>query len=233
MNYKKHYDLLIQKRLDNPIGKEEYSEWHHIVPRCMGGTNDKSNLVKLTAREHYVAHQLLFLEYRTSKLAHAWFNMIRKDPNQERFYTSRQHERAIQAHVDALSETMRGEGNHFYGRRHTQEAKDAVSRANKGRKRKKEDVEWFIENVAKVPRNEQWRKRISESTSGLVTLKSIKTGETVRVRKEELTDYDLSVWKNPASISQKRGKCMYCGKESVMGNIKRWHNENCKHKPSV
>jgi len=233
MNYKKHYDLLIQKRLDNPIGKEEYSEWHHIVPRCMGGTNDKSNLVKLTAREHYVAHQLLFLEYRTSKLAHAWFNMILKDPNQQRIYTSRQPERAVKAHADALSETMRGEGNHFYGRRHTQEAKDAVGRANRGRKRKKEDVEWFVKNVAKAPRNEQWKKRIGESTSGLVTLKSIKTGETVRVRKEELTDYDLSVWKNPASISQKRGKCMYCGKESVMGNIKRWHNENCKHKPSV
>ena len=232
MNYKKHYDLLIQKRLSNPLSKEEYGEWHHIVPRCMGGNNDKSNLVRLSAREHYVAHQLLFLEYRTSKLAHAWFNMIRKDPNQERIYTSRQHERAVKAHANALRKSMKGEGNHFYGRKHTQESKDAVGRANAGRKRKKEDVEWFVNNVAKAPRTKEWRKRISESTSGLVTIKSTETGKTVRVRKEELSNYDLNIWKNPAAVNQKRGKCVHCGKESVMGNIKRWHNENCKHKGS-
>lgn len=37
----------------------EYVERHHIVPRCMGGTNCKDNLVRLTPEEHYVAHQLL------------------------------------------------------------------------------------------------------------------------------------------------------------------------------
>ena len=36
-----------------------YYEKHHIVPRSMGGSNKKSNLVDLTAREHYVCHRLL------------------------------------------------------------------------------------------------------------------------------------------------------------------------------
>ena len=60
MNYQKIYDRLIQKRLDNLITKEQcYCETHHILPRCLGGSDDKSNLVNLTAREHFVAHKLL------------------------------------------------------------------------------------------------------------------------------------------------------------------------------
>ena len=37
----------------------EYKESHHILPRCMGGTDDPQNLVDLTPEEHYVCHLLL------------------------------------------------------------------------------------------------------------------------------------------------------------------------------
>lgn len=37
----------------------EYTEKHHIIPKSLGGTNDKNNLVLLTAREHFVCHILL------------------------------------------------------------------------------------------------------------------------------------------------------------------------------
>ena len=36
-----------------------YKETHHIIPRKLGGTNDISNLVKLTARKHFICHRLL------------------------------------------------------------------------------------------------------------------------------------------------------------------------------
>ena len=36
-----------------------YVERHHILPRALGGTDDSSNLVALTAREHFLAHMLL------------------------------------------------------------------------------------------------------------------------------------------------------------------------------
>lgn len=39
-----------------------YYEKHHILPRCMGGTNEKSNLILLTLGEHIQAHYLLALE---------------------------------------------------------------------------------------------------------------------------------------------------------------------------
>lgn len=36
---------------------------HHIVPRHMGGTDDPSNLVELTRKEHAMAHLKLYEEY--------------------------------------------------------------------------------------------------------------------------------------------------------------------------
>ena len=38
---------------------DTYTEKHHIIPRCLGGTNSHDNLVTLTAREHFVCHLLL------------------------------------------------------------------------------------------------------------------------------------------------------------------------------
>jgi len=61
MDYKRHYDLLIERARTRQL--TGYVERHHTVPRCMGGTDDKSNLVELTPEEHYVAHQLLVKMY--------------------------------------------------------------------------------------------------------------------------------------------------------------------------
>lgn len=61
MDYQKVYNALILKRTAKPLKKtkELYTELHHIVPRCLGGSDDKENLVRLTAREHFIAHRLL------------------------------------------------------------------------------------------------------------------------------------------------------------------------------
>jgi len=228
MNYLFHYNNLIKNRKENPLSNIEYGEHHHIIPRCMGGSDDKSNIVKLTAREHFIAHHLLFKAHRTAKLAHAWFMMLRFDPNQKRYFTSRQKEAAANAHSGALKETMKGSGNHFYGKSHTEESKLKVSLANKGRKKTKEEIENWVEKVAKQPKSKEHREKIGRP--GLVLLKNKLTNESIRIPKEMLINYDLNIWLNPAKISQKRETCKYCNIESVSGNIKRWHNENCKHK---
>lgn len=46
---------------------DDYSERHHILPRCMGGSNAKDNMVRLLPEEHYVAHQLLVKIYPHKK----------------------------------------------------------------------------------------------------------------------------------------------------------------------
>ena len=226
MNYKKHYDLLIKKRKNNP--PEGYGENHHIVPRCAGGDNTKDNIVKLTAREHYIAHALLFKHYRSSKLAHAWFSMLRISENQERHFTSRQYESAKNAHVSALRENMKGDRNPFYGKTHTQETIEKIKKANREYTKTKEQIDNWIEKVAKKPASDKQKKILSENSKGKIMLKNIHTGECVKIDRNEISEYDSKIWKNPAAISQRRDTCIYCGKESVAGNIKRWHNENCK-----
>src|SRR5580704_18811987 len=61
MNYATHYKRLIDRARIRVL--DTYTERHHVVPRCMGGGNDRDNIVRLTPEEHYVAHQLLVKLY--------------------------------------------------------------------------------------------------------------------------------------------------------------------------
>lgn len=58
MNYLNIYDRLIK----NAMGRkplEVFVERHHILPKCLGGSNATDNLVDLTPKEHRLAHKLL------------------------------------------------------------------------------------------------------------------------------------------------------------------------------
>lgn len=75
MNYERIYSSLIERARNRSL--TGYIERHHIIPRCMGG-KDENNIVKLTAREHYVAHILLARIHKHPGLIHAAFRMGRK-----------------------------------------------------------------------------------------------------------------------------------------------------------
>lgn len=62
MDYKKIYDQLVEKcrvRGLNRGSVDYYTEIHHILPKCLGGSDEEYNLVMFTAKEHYIAHLLL------------------------------------------------------------------------------------------------------------------------------------------------------------------------------
>jgi len=70
MNYQKIYDnLVLKSQFENrkKIKGGVYYENHHIIPRCLNGSDEKENLVLLTAREHFVAHKLLVEIYPKNK----------------------------------------------------------------------------------------------------------------------------------------------------------------------
>jgi hypothetical protein len=57
MNYSAIYERLVQRARERTL--EGYKERHHVVPRCLGGSDDPNNLVDLTGPEHAIAHMLL------------------------------------------------------------------------------------------------------------------------------------------------------------------------------
>ena len=55
--YTKWYYSIIKSAKANPF--DGYTEKHHIIPKCLGGTDEVDNLVVLSARQHFICHWLL------------------------------------------------------------------------------------------------------------------------------------------------------------------------------
>ena len=71
MNYKRLYFTIVRNRINNPLPTEEYSEVHHIKPRSFWNLSQQNNnpdnaknLVRLSAREHFIVHFLLYKIYK-------------------------------------------------------------------------------------------------------------------------------------------------------------------------
>lgn len=151
MNYQRIYNNIINRAKDRII--TGYFEIHHIMPKCLGGSDDESNLVKLTASEHFICHQLLVKMYPNNhKLIHAARMMC----------VNNKHQR-------------NRSNNKFYS--------------------------WLRERNQKIQKG----KLVSKSTR-------IKMSNAVK--------------------NKKRISCKYCGKTGLVGNINRWHNDNCKLSPT-
>lgn len=73
MNYQRIHDAIIDRARNRTL--LGYRERHHVIPRCMGGTDDNDNLVELTSREHFIVHLLLAEIHNIPKLWRA-VNML-------------------------------------------------------------------------------------------------------------------------------------------------------------
>jgi hypothetical protein len=78
-HYKLKYDNFIAKIQKRGVTNETYKEVHHIIPKCLGGGNQKENLITLSLREHYLAHLLLAKAYETRNLVSAFVQMDNKN----------------------------------------------------------------------------------------------------------------------------------------------------------
>lgn len=121
MNYQAAYDRLISYRREHPA--QGYIERHHIIMRSMGGSNESTNLVVLTGREHWIAHLLLHKIHRNSCAAYACHMMAMRCEERGIPYVrnSRMYERIRKecAKLTGIrnSNTHVGEGNSQYGTR--------------------------------------------------------------------------------------------------------------------
>ena len=74
MNHIKIYESIItnaklanREKLAKINKNYVYYENHHILPRCVGGGEEKENKVLLTAKEHFIVHKLLIYIYPNSR----------------------------------------------------------------------------------------------------------------------------------------------------------------------
>lgn len=122
MNYQKIYDSLILKRKSSPPKNGEYSEKHHIKPRCIGGDDSKENIVSLTAREHFIAHYLLAKIYGGSLWVPVYL-MSNAKSNSAKGYAgkSKTYEILKAKYIEWAKTANKGIGNPFHGRKHSKE----------------------------------------------------------------------------------------------------------------
>jgi len=230
MDYKKHYDLLIYKALTKP--HNGYTEIHHIKPKCIGGDNSKTNLVRLSAKQHFVAHHLLFKIHGGAKLANAWYAMCRVGRGQEeRLINARLFERVRVKRAEQLSAASRGECNHFFGKKHSVESRAKMSVAQKTLRlweKRSEAHKLALLSSQRLPKSEEHKAKIGRK--GLIRLQNINTGIIIRV---DPTDprAKSDEWINPRKLTpETKHKCAHCDIVTTNCNLKRWHNDNCKQR---
>lgn len=89
MDYYRIYKQLIDKGLQRQSCPQtrlsnttKYFETHHIIPKCLNGSDSDDNLVQLTYREHLIAHWLLWKAVKLDKLF--WAFSMMSAPSQQR-----------------------------------------------------------------------------------------------------------------------------------------------------
>jgi hypothetical protein len=106
------YFNIIYRAQSRPVSSKVYTEKHHIIPKSLGGSNLLDNLVKLTAREHFVCH-LLLIKMLTGgakhKMAFALSRMLTSNKNHNRYFpSSRLYALSRKHRSDAISFTHKG-----------------------------------------------------------------------------------------------------------------------------
>jgi hypothetical protein len=102
------YVSFIQHYKENP--KEGFCEKHHIVPKCLGGTDSTDNLILVPARVHFLLHLLLYKSFPDKRnLAHAFAMMSVNNKYQNRKISSKLYEMSKIARSNALKGVPRTE----------------------------------------------------------------------------------------------------------------------------
>jgi hypothetical protein len=130
-------------------------ERHHMLPRSLGGPDIKPNVVRLTPREHYIAHLLLpeFTggEHRWKMLCALKRFVFSKNPAQYRI-KSRDYERIVAGQREAIGSLLRG-------RKHTAEARANMAAAQKKRFAEQRAAGIPHHNIGRKPSEETRQKK--------------------------------------------------------------------------
>lgn len=202
MNYKKHYTRLIERARDRVL--EGYTEKHHVVPRCLGGSDDPANIVSLTAEEHYVAHQLLTKMYpdHDGLLYAAVLMSMNTNGNRPK---------------NKLYGWLRTKYSmRMKGRVLSEETKQKISNAKKGKVLSKTH-----------------RQALSIAHLGKVSPKKGKSFEEIYDDANKALEVKKRISNATAGKPRTQIQCPHCGKTGGRPGMRRYHFENCgKERPT-
>lgn len=230
MDYLKHYEALLERAQKRPLSTAVYYETHHIIPKCLGGSNEAYNLVKLTAKEHFFAHLLLTKIYPEEGKIHTafWFmcNQRGRGRQVNRVSpSSRQYAVAKEAFIQQVKKEKTGVKNPGQSLRMKQNnpnfkpgVKEKQSLIKKGKAPSLEVREKI--SKALIGRAITWKDKISKTQKE----KGFGTGPKTEEHKAKIAEALRGVPKPEYT-------CLYCGKTGKgASNMQRWHFENCKNK---
>ena len=178
MNYEKIYNDLIQKRLVNKIDRTQcYCEYHHIRPRSIYPEleNQQSNIIALTAREHYIAHKLLTKIYikkygeesfQYKAMIYALWNMM-NTRKQVKKINSRYYEKIKIEFSKIHSQQMTGSNNPMFGEKLIDHMSIDAYKTMKRKQRQNNKLRQTWEKIRcdKIRYN-KWKNRLSKSAIG-------------------------------------------------------------------
>jgi hypothetical protein len=183
--------------LDHKEGRVYY-EKHHIIPKCMGGTNVKSNIVLLLAKEHYIAHLLLTRcvdKKYLSKVYNAYIKMAYSKSTTQKRYTSKSF---------ALARAACSEKNKllFKGMKKSEEWKSKIRDAHIGKNMSDEYKAYCIERNRKMWQSGVFdnRPKHTEETKDKIKQKR----KTQVISEESKTKRSISMQGHPVSQETKR-----------------------------
>jgi len=136
MDYKRHYENLIESRKNRIFEKDDVYEIHHIIPKSLGGEDIDENRIKLTPREHFLAHWLLWRIHRNREMSFAFFSMCQyRKGNRKQFkISSRAYEEAriSRKNVGVSDETRKKMSEAKQGKIYSEETRKRMSIAKRG-----------------------------------------------------------------------------------------------------
>lgn len=154
---------------------DTYYESHHVIPQALGGSNDESNLINLTARQHYIAHWILWKAYR-GKMTYAFNMMCNRFKHRitSRVYASIREDFAKTTSEDQIGRVSEKKGKtleELYGEDRAREIKDKARLTHVGMTNKKhsEDTLKKMSEAAKNRKKRVFSQRAKDNFSTLRT----------------------------------------------------------------
>lgn len=167
ITYKEFIDKIVLERgyHSNFNKKVKGYAIHHIIPKCMGGTNHSENLVLLNITEHLIAHTLLFRENKDNKNLCVALCLMSNEIGTQKLLNAVDDIKEFELLVADIQKAkeiydIRGENNPMYHKHHKEESKKAMS--------EKKKVMYVGENNPHWGKchTEQTKRRISETRKG-------------------------------------------------------------------